>query len=169
MASDRTKVELPAGDAPAKRTSLLQRLSPKTLEDCFLLQDAADFLKRVRKSGSIPDTILHGPTGAGKTTVADFLVEHFHTDNSYKMDAFFHHRRSIDVRGMERFAVVPGLAPGPRVCLIEHADYLARAQQLKIYELITRFRASGSQSCVFLLTAYDLSPFFHPAMGRVPG
>ena len=147
-----------AQSSVALKPSLLLRLRPETLDDCFMPEDVSRRLLRITDAQSVPDTVLYGSAGTGKSTIANLMLRHFDPANTYKMKAYFHNSRASDFRGLLQFAVTVGLAPGPKVCLIEDADCLTRGQQLQIFDMISRNR---SRSCKFLLTTPSIRKIHH--------
>ena len=147
-----------AQSSVALKPSLLSRLRPETLADCFMPEDVSRRLLHIPDAKSIPHIVLHGPGGVGKTTIANLVLKYFDPANTYGMDAFFCEIRTSDFRGLVQFAVVRGFVPGPKVCLIEDADCLTHGQQLKIFDLISR---NQSESCKFLLTAHSIRKIHH--------
>ena len=147
-----------AQSSVALKPSLLLRLRPETLADCFMPEDVSRRLLDITDAQSVPHTVLYGSAGTGKSTIANLMLRHFDSANTCKMDAFFHDSRASDFRGLLQFAVTVGFAPGPKVCLIEDADCLTRGQQLQIYDMIRRNR---SESCKFLLTTYSIRKIHH--------
>lgn len=147
-----------AQSSVALKPSLLSRLRPETLADCFMPEDVSRRFLPIPDAKSIPHIVLHGPLGTGKSTIANLLLKYFDPANTYKMEAYIHNSRASDFRGLLQFAATVGFAPGPKVCLIEDADCLTRGQQLRIFDLISRNR---SESCKFLLTAHSVRKIHH--------
>ena len=147
-----------AQSSVALKPSLLSRLRPETLADCFMPEGVSRRLLHILDAKSIPHIVLHGPGGTGKSTIANLVLKYFDPANTYGMDAFFCEIRTSDFRGLVQFAVVRGFVSGPKVCLIEDADCLTRGQQLKIFDLISR---NPSESCKFVLTAHSIRKIHH--------
>lgn len=60
------------------KTPLAERIRPKTLEEVVgqhHLLDEGKVLRRIIENGQIPNLIFYGPSGVGKTTVANIIAE----------------------------------------------------------------------------------------------
>ena len=52
----------------------VEKYRPKTIDDCILPQETKDTFNDFLKEGQIPNLLLHGTAGIGKTTVAHGIV-----------------------------------------------------------------------------------------------
>ena len=53
----------------------VEKYRPKTLSDCILPIDLKKIFEGVAKEGSVPNMLLYGKAGTGKTTVARALAK----------------------------------------------------------------------------------------------
>ena len=58
----------------------VEKYRPKTIQDCILTKDLADTFSKFSKKGEIPNLLLSGSAGTGKTTVARALCEEIGAD-----------------------------------------------------------------------------------------
>ena len=56
----------------------VEKYRPKKIEDCILPQGIKDTFLQFLKQGEIPNLLLSGPAGCGKTTVAKAPVSYTH-------------------------------------------------------------------------------------------
>lgn len=73
--------EAALGSAPAGQRPLAEELRPKTLEDFVGQQKSLRSLQPyLRDGGHLPNLILWGPPGTGKTTLAHLLAKYFSSE-----------------------------------------------------------------------------------------
>ena len=58
----------------------VEKYRPKKIEDCILPQGIKDTFLQFLKQGEIPNLLLSGPAGCGKTTVAKALCHELGVD-----------------------------------------------------------------------------------------
>ena len=58
----------------------VEKWRPKTVEDCILPEDTKKTFLDFIKKGEIPNLLLSGPPGIGKTTIAKALCEQLGAD-----------------------------------------------------------------------------------------
>lgn len=72
-----------ASGGAARFEPLAQRMRPRTFEEFVGQQDAVGagrFLRRMMEADQVPSMILFGPPGTGKTTIAQMIAAHTHSD-----------------------------------------------------------------------------------------
>ena len=58
----------------------VEKYRPTTIEDCVLPKDIKQTFLDIIEKNDIPNLLLSGPAGVGKTTVAKALCEHLNCD-----------------------------------------------------------------------------------------
>ena len=58
----------------------VEKYRPKKIDECILPEDTKKTFKEFLKTGQIPNLLLHGTAGIGKTTVARALCEELGVD-----------------------------------------------------------------------------------------
>ena len=52
----------------------VEKYRPSTLDDIVLSKDARDYFNNVKQSGNLPNLLLVGSPGVGKTTLAKIII-----------------------------------------------------------------------------------------------
>jgi DNA polymerase III delta prime subunit len=121
---------------------------PNTIEDCILPESLKDYFLEIRNSGEVPNLLLSGPSGTGKTTVVMALANELSRD-FIKINGS--EERSIDVirNKVKSYASTVSLsATGKKFLLIDEADNLTHDAQLALRAFIEDFQSN----CVFIFT-----------------
>ena len=58
----------------------VEKYRPKTIDDCILPENIKDVLNKFVEKGELPNLLLSGPPGIGKTTVAKAMCEQIGAD-----------------------------------------------------------------------------------------
>ena len=58
----------------------VEKYRPKTIDDCILPEDTKKTFKEFLAKGEIPNLLLAGPAGCGKTTIARAICEQLNCD-----------------------------------------------------------------------------------------
>ena len=52
-----------------------QKYRPKTVDECIIIDELKDRFQNFVENGDLPNLLLHGTAGTGKTTVAKAVLE----------------------------------------------------------------------------------------------
>ncbi len=58
----------------------VEKYRPKTIDECILSENIKDVLNKFVEKGELPNLLLSGPPGIGKTTVAKAMCEQIGAD-----------------------------------------------------------------------------------------
>jgi len=124
---------------------------PSTIDECILPAEIKNTFKSILKQGEIPNLLLSGTAGTGKTTVAKALCNELDLD--VMMINGSDEGRSIDtVRNqIKSFASTVSLSESnkPKVVIVDEADYMnAESVQPALRNFIETF----SNNCRFIFT-----------------
>jgi DNA polymerase III delta prime subunit len=125
----------------------VEKYRPKTVSDCIL----PDRIKKVFQSyvdnSSIPNLMLTGSAGVGKTTIAKAMCEQLGINYMFINSS---EERGIGVlRGkIMNYASTVSLAGGRKVIILDEADYLTPDMQAALRGAIEEF----SENCSFIFT-----------------
>ena len=132
-----------------KRESFLwvEKYRPEKVEDCVLPKHTKDFFSGIVESGEIPNLLLCGKPGMGKTTIAKALCNELNTDFKFINGS---EQNGIDVlrTTVKEFASSVSLISDRKVVIIDEADYLTPNTQAAMRGMIEEF----SSNCTFVFT-----------------
>ena len=129
----------------------VEKYRPKRIEDCILTEELKNTFTQFLKQKEIPNLLLSGSAGTGKTTVARALCEELHCD--YIIINGSDEGRQIDtVRSkIKNFASTVSLTEDAnhKVIIIDEADYMnAESVQPALRNFIETFY----KNCRFIFT-----------------
>ena len=141
----------------------VERYRPAKIKDCILPEQLKKIFTNIVEEGEIPNMILSGTSGLGKTTVARALCNELDLDvlliNASEESGIDTLRSKI-----KQFASSVSLHSGKhKVVLLDEADYLnAQSTQPALRAFIEEF----SSSCRFILTCNFKNRIIEPLHSR---
>ena len=142
----------------------VEKYRPKTIDDCILPDRIKNTFKEFLVKGEIPNLLLSGPPGIGKTTVAKALCEQLEAD--YFVINGSDEGRFLDtVRNQAKnFASTVSLTStaGHKVIIIDEADNTTTDVQLLLRANIEAFH----NNCRFIFTCNYKNKILEPLHSR---
>ena len=142
----------------------VEKYRPKTIEECILPDNIKETFRQFLNKGEIPNLLLTGPAGVGKTTVAKALCEQLGCD--YILINGSDEGRFLDtVRGQAKnFASTMSLLPSSnhKVIIIDEADNTTHDVQLLLRSNIEAFH----KNCRFIFTCNYKNKIIQPLHSR---
>ena len=135
---------------------------PKSIDDCILSDGLKKSFREFVENKEIPNLLLTGSAGVGKTTVARALCEQLDTDYILINGS---EESGIDVlrNKIKSFASTVSLSGGNKVVILDEADYLnPQSTQPALRGFIEEF----SKNCRFILTCNFLNRIITPLHSR---
>lgn len=143
----------------------VEKYRPKTLSDCILPIDLNTVLNGMVKEGSIPNMMLYGKAGTGKTTVARALAHDIDADSIIINCS---EENGIDTlrTKIRSYCSTISLNGGLKVVILDEFDY-ANAQSIQpaLRGAIEEF----SKNCRFIMTCNYKSRIIDPLHSRCTG
>ena len=142
----------------------VEKYRPKTIEDCILPTDVKDTFKGFVEQGEIPNLLLSGTAGIGKTTIAKALCNELRVD-SYVINGSDEGRFLDTVRNQAKtFASTVSLTSESRhkVLIIDEADNTTADVQLLLRASIEEFQ----KNCRFIFTCNFKNKIIEPLHSR---
>ena len=148
------------------RTDFLfvEKYRPKTIEDCILPEGIKKTFSDFLNKGEIPNLLLCGPAGCGKTTVAKALCNELGVD-FYVINGSDEGRFLDTVRNnAKNFASTVSLSSDAKhkVIIIDEADNSTNDVQL----LLRAFTEEFSRNCRFIFTCNYKNKIIEPLHSR---
>ena len=142
----------------------VEKYRPKTIEECILPDNIKETFRQFLNKGEIPNLLLTGPAGVGKTTVAKALCEQLECD--YILINGSDEGRFLDtVRGQAKnFASTMSLSASSnhKVIIIDEADNTTHDVQLLLRSNIEAFH----KNCRFIFTCNYKNKIIEPLHSR---
>jgi DNA polymerase III delta prime subunit len=141
----------------------VERYRPKTIEDCILPESIKNTFKEFLSKGEIPNLLLCGTAGTGKTTVARALCEELGAD--YIIINGSDEGRQIDTlrTKIKQFASAVSFGAGTKVVIMDEADYLNRES---VQPALRAFIENFSDNCRFIFTCNYKQKIIAPLHSR---
>lgn len=140
----------------------VEKYRPKTIEDCILPQSIKDTFQEFVNQKKIPNLLLSGTAGVGKTTVAKALCNEVGCDYIIINGS---DENGIDVlrTKIKSYASSVSLSGGRKVVIIDEADYLnPNSIQPALRGAIEEF----SNNCSFIFTCNYKNRIIDPIHSR---
>jgi len=142
----------------------VEKYRPKTIEDCILPENIKKTFRDFLNKGEVPNLLLSGPAGCGKTTVAKALCNELGVD-VYVINGSDEGRFLDTVRNnAKNFASTVSLSSKAKhkVIIIDEADNTTPDVQLLLRASIEEF----SRNCRFIFTCNYKNKIIEPLHSR---
>ena len=142
----------------------VEKYRPKTIEDCILPESTKKTFLDFLDKGEVPNLLLSGPAGCGKTTVAKALCNQLGVDY-YVINGSDEGRFLDTVRNSAKnFASTVSLTSQSKhkVIIIDEADNTTSDVQLLLRASIEEF----SRNCRFIFTCNYKNKIIEPLLSR---
>ena len=127
----------------------VEKYRPQNIEDTILPQQYKDQFTEFVKQGEIPNLLLSGSAGCGKTTIAKALCNELGAD--FIVINGSDEGRLIDTlrTKIKNFASTMSLQGGPKVVILDEADYISADS---VQPALRGFIEEFSANCRFIFT-----------------
>lgn len=141
----------------------VEKYRPNTIDECVLPEHLKKPFRDYVKSGNIPNLILTGTSGVGKTTVAIAMCQEIGADYILINGSL---KSGIDTLRVEiqGFASSVSLTGGRKVIIVDEADNLTNATQLALRGVIEEVAGN----CSFIFTCNFVNRILDAIHSRCP-
>lgn len=141
----------------------VEKYRPKKVSECILPKRLKQPFEAFVRDGEIPNMLLHGPPGMGKTTIAKAMC--------LELDINFLYINASSERGVDTvrhkiisYASTVSMTGGRKVIILDEADNLTADAQLALRASIEQF----SSNCTFILTCNFKAKLIEALYSRCP-
>lgn len=147
-----------------KQSIWVERYRPHTIEDCILPKNLKETFQGFVDQNHIPNMILAGPAGVGKTTVAKALCDQLGCDYIVINGSM---NGNIDTLRNEimTFASTMSFSGGRKYVIIDEFDYV---NPNSTQPALRNFMEEFSKNCGFIFTANFKNRIIEPLHSRAP-
>jgi len=141
----------------------VEKYAPKTIDDCILPKELKDFFLHIRDTKEVPNIILSGPPGIGKTSTIKALANEMKLD--FMMINGSEEGRFIDTirNKVQSYASTISLVnTGKKILLIDEADNVTHDAQLALRGAIEKLQ----KNCSFIFTCNYKNKILPPLHSR---
>ena len=139
-----------------------QLYRPKTVEQCILPSDLKKVFQQFVDNGTIPNMLLTGRAGVGKTTIARAMLEQLECDYMIINGSM---NGNIDTlrTDISQYASSMSLTGGRKYVILDEADYL---NPNSTQPALRNFMEEFSKNCGFILTCNFKNRIIEPLHSR---
>lgn len=140
----------------------VEKYRPQKIDDCILPAELKKTFNEIVRGGQLPNLLLAGSAGLGKTTVARALCNELHLDYMLINGS---EESGIDVlrNKIKQFASTVSLNGGYKVVILDEADYLNPQSTMPA---LRGFIEEFSNNCRFILTCNFKNKIIEPLHSR---
>ena len=150
-------------DAKANEVLWVEKYRPQKIEDTILPSKTKAMFKKFVTDDSVPNLLLSGGPGVGKTTIAKAMLEEMGCDYIVKNGSL---NVNIDTLryDISTYASAVSLSGGSKYVIFDEADYLNAAN---VQPALRNFIEEYSSNCGFIFTCNFKNRIIQPLRSRL--
>jgi DNA polymerase III delta prime subunit len=150
-------------DAKANEVLFVEKYRPQKIDDTILPEKTKAAFKKFVSDGSIPNLLLAGGPGVGKTTIAKAMLDELGCDYIVKNGSL---NVNIDTLryDISTYASAMSLTGGRKYVIFDEADYL---NATSVQPALRNFIEEYSSNCGFIFTCNFKNRIIQPLRSRL--
>lgn len=140
----------------------VEKYRPRKIADCILPDDLKTTFQQFVNDGSIPNLLLTGTAGVGKTTVARAMLEEIDADYIVFNGSLNVNKDSLRT-DIAHYASTVSMTGGRKYVILDEADYLDAHH---VQPSLRNFMEEFSSNCGFILTCNFVNRLIDPLHSR---
>jgi DNA polymerase III delta prime subunit len=140
----------------------VEKYRPRKIADCILPEDLKTTFQQFVNDGSIPNLLLTGTAGVGKTTVARAMLEEIDADYIVFNGSLNVNKDSLRT-DIAHYASTVSMTGGRKYVILDEADYLDAHH---VQPSLRNFMEEFSSNCGFILTCNFVNRLIDPLHSR---
>ena len=146
-----------------KNFAWAERYRPREVSDLIATDEIRTDVQRILDQGIVPNMLLVGPPGIGKTTIARLLVDKLDADSTIVNASL---KGNIDTlrNEIQQFAGTVSLTGNHKYVILDEADYL---NPTSTQPALRNFIDTYTKNCGFILTANYVNRLIVPLRERL--
>ena len=140
----------------------VERYRPHKIADCVLSDDLKQTFQQFVNDGNIPNLLLTGSAGVGKTTVARAMLEEIDADYVIFNGSLNVNKDSLRT-DIAQYASTVSMTGGRKYVILDEADYLDAHH---VQPSLRNFMEEFSSNCGFILTCNFVNRLIDPLHSR---
>jgi DNA polymerase III delta prime subunit len=140
----------------------VEKYRPRKIADCILPVDLKTTFQQFVNDGSIPNLLLTGTAGVGKTTVARAMLEEIDADYIVFNGSLNVNKDSLRT-DIAHYASTVSMTGGRKYVILDEADYLDAHH---VQPSLRNFMEEFSSNCGFILTCNFVNRLIDPLHSR---
>ena len=150
-------------DVKSNEVLWVQKYRPQKIDDTILPEKTKATFKKFVEDGSIPNLLLTGTPGVGKTTIAKAMLDELDCDYIVKNGSLNVNIDSIRY-DISTFASAVSLTGGRKYVIFDEADYL---NATSVQPALRNFIEEYSSNCGFIFTCNFKNRIIEPLRSRL--
>ncbi len=142
----------------------VEKYRPKTVADCILPANIKTTFLMMQDQGDIPNLLLSGGAGCGKTTIARSLLDFLKCDYCI-INGSLNAGKDVLRTDIANFASSMSFKGGRKYVILDEADALS-AGPMGVQPALRNFLEEFSKNCGFILTANYRNKIITPLQSR---
>jgi replication factor C small subunit len=144
----------------------VEKYRPQTIEDCILPEALKETFRGFVKKGNLPNLLLHGGPGIGKTTVARAMLRELDSDYIVVNGSLNGNIDTLRNEIKDFASSVSLFKAGRKYVILDEADYL---NANSVQPALRNFMEEYSKNCGFILTCNYKNRIIEPLHSRLVG